>query len=556
MKYHYLVISLFFFFIKHVTVAQGSTFPKVWLVSVGIDQYKYNHILKKSSYSSIDGSYHFMRAYQTRNLLEFEPTMLFNASASYASIEKSMEKVFVENKNLSADDLVIFYFSGHSISVGNSIGVCPHDFDGSLRSILTKDKILSIVSKSKAKHKLCIIDTVEGELIESLSTAISKTPIEEFNQVRAKSGTSLIYIESVNKNNVYTIGAGNNGCLNNFIIRGLAGEANINDDAIITITELFTFIKKSIQDLDCSKSFSINVGNYDPSTPIMIIPKQLNLTDRFFYDPTDRIDLERANILFQAGNYQESFLLFKAHTTSSYFTPEMQIRLGKMYTKGLGTLRNRERGRHWYQKAALTGSSSGQYNYAQQLESSGDYSSAIEWYERAAKQNHPFAQLALGIIFYGEGERFGIPKNYSLAFQYFKKSAEQEVFPAQVLLSNMYTLGQGVIRNPAMAFELLMNAQANKMDDISPRDQLIDMVELNLAFFYLRGIVVKIDIAKAIEYFQRSADKGNAEAMYQLGLIYEYGNGVRKNVPKAIQWYSKAARIDHKSALSALKKLE
>ena len=43
-----------------------------------------------------------------------------------------------------------------------------------------------------------------------------------------------------------------------------------------------------------------------------------------------------------------------------------------------------------------------------------------------------------------------------------------------------------------------------------------------------------------MEYFRKAADMGNGEAMCQIGLLYDSGKGVAKNIDTANQWYLKA----------------
>lgn len=51
------------------------------------------------------------------------------------------------------------------------------------------------------------------------------------------------------------------------------------------------------------------------------------------------------------------------------------------------------------------------------------------------------------------------------------------------------------------------------------------------------------EVEKAVPLLKRSAEKGNAEAQYNLGYCYQSGTGVEKDIKKAIEWYSKSA--DH-----------
>jgi TPR repeat protein len=50
----------------------------------------------------------------------------------------------------------------------------------------------------------------------------------------------------------------------------------------------------------------------------------------------------------------------------------------------------------------------------------------------------------------------------------------------------------------------------------------------------------------------RAADKGNADAMYNLGRMYESGQGVAKDLKRAKERYSKAAGLGNAEAKSRL----
>ena len=50
----------------------------------------------------------------------------------------------------------------------------------------------------------------------------------------------------------------------------------------------------------------------------------------------------------------------------------------------------------------------------------------------------------------------------------------------------------------------------------------------------MRGIVVEKDVKKAVEYFKLSAMQGYGFAQNDLGLLYERGEGVSKDLKKLL----------------------
>ena len=53
------------------------------------------------------------------------------------------------------------------------------------------------------------------------------------------------------------------------------------------------------------------------------------------------------------------------------------------------------------------------------------------------------------------------------------------------------------------------------------------------------------DTAKGLKYYTLAADQGQAGAAFNLGVIYDYGQGVLKDRTKAIKYYTVAALAAH-----------
>ena len=56
------------------------------------------------------------------------------------------------------------------------------------------------------------------------------------------------------------------------------------------------------------------------------------------------------------------------------------------------------------------------------------------------------------------------------------------------------------------------------------------------------------DYAKAAEWFSKAAEQENAQAQFELGVLYEKGQGVPQDCAKAAEWYGKAAAQGHAMA--------
>jgi TPR repeat protein len=65
----------------------------------------------------------------------------------------------------------------------------------------------------------------------------------------------------------------------------------------------------------------------------------------------------------------------------------------------------------------------------------------------------------------------------------------------------------------------------------------------NLGYMYASGRGVKQDYKKAAEFCQKAADMGYMKAQYDLGVMYENEIGVKQDYAKAEKFYKKAADL-------------
>ncbi len=72
---------------------------------------------------------------------------------------------------------------------------------------------------------------------------------------------------------------------------------------------------------------------------------------------------------------------------------------------------------------------------------------------------------------------------------------------------------------------------------------------------YDSGCGVQKDYFQAIEFYRKAAERGFAQAQYNMGSMYERGSGVRRDILKAELWYKKAAQENHQDAKDALRRL-
>lgn len=70
--------------------------------------------------------------------------------------------------------------------------------------------------------------------------------------------------------------------------------------------------------------------------------------------------------------------------------------------------------------------------------------------------------------------------------------------------------------------------------------------------YYQKGGIVEKNIPKAIEYFEKGAERGNTECKVHLGYIYKNGVDTPINMEKSIYWFEQAAKENSVNAISNL----
>ncbi|KAM3578754.1 hypothetical protein VKS41_008773 [Umbelopsis sp. WA50703] len=144
-----------------------------------------------------------------------------------------------------------------------------------------------------------------------------------------------------------------------------------------------------------------------------------------------------------------------------------------------------------------------------------------------ARKGHPYAQMNLAAIVMRTKEDGG-----KTAVQLYELAGRGGIDSAWTELGRMHRAGLGVAQDHAKAMEYFRkgaqsgNAQCNFMLGVyysAPQDGS------------------SVDQAAAFKHFQKAAIKGMPEAQYNVGLRYFTGNGVEQNFVNAAEFYLMAA---------------
>lgn len=200
-----------------------------------------------------------------------------------------------------------------------------------------------------------------------------------------------------------------------------------------------------------------------------------------------------------------------------------------------------------FEKAAAQGLAKAQYNLgAIYRDEFNNFPVALSWFEKAAAQGNLDAQNSIGYI-YENGSGGKPPRNYffdengkntdpDLPYIEAKFAPYEFQLPSDPYSRAIYPMsefGQGVEPDLAKAIEWYQKA-ANKGHALA---------QTNLAYFYLFGIGVEKDEKKAFELYQKAAKQNCAPALKTLAFMYMQGLGTEQDVPKGFDTLVQAFRV-------------
>ena len=188
----------------------------------------------------------------------------------------------------------------------------------------------------------------------------------------------------------------------------------------------------------------------------------------------------------------------------------------------------------------------------------------LDDYRRQAERGEPRGQYNLGVS-YLKGN--GVEKNEAEAYKWFRLSALQGFADAEICLALCLGSGIGVKKNGAEAAEWMRRAAdhghekakelvrtmlkptmpetrtINIEDTLKAADRGDAQAQYDMGFLYSRGLEGKVekDDVKSAKYYRLAAEQGFMLAQHNIGCCYATGRGVAKDYAEAQKWFVLAA---------------
>ena len=217
----------------------------------------------------------------------------------------------------------------------------------------------------------------------------------------------------------------------------------------------------------------------------------------------------------------------------------LYYKLGSMFKKGLETDINMDKAIDYFKRSEEMNNKNGLYEYGKVLllgeNIPQDIEKAVKLLEKAIKLENINAKrfLALELI---SGEHLDQDIDKGLAM--LTECADSRDAYACYKLGKIYFKGDIVLQDLDKSEKYLLSAEDN------------EFTQYAFGKLYLQK--EKYDILKAVDCFEKSADK-NVWSSYQLGRLYLFGaEGLEKDKTKAVEWLTKSANNGNEYAQNML----
>jgi hypothetical protein len=234
---------------------------KIWAVVVGVGGYKHMPALKYTD----DDAYHmyaFLKSVEGGSLKEEQVKVLVDEEATRMNVLNTVHDVLLRADD---NDVIVFYFSGHGLQ-GSFL---PVDYDGYNNRIL-HEEIRDLMMKSKAKQKVVFADACYSGSILAMKAPVEQTLDRYYDAFKGTNGGIALMMSSKGEEFSLEDGGLRSGIFSYYLIKGLKGAADADFNKIVTISELFAYVKRQVVNYTAGAQTPTLSGNFDDGMPVAV----------------------------------------------------------------------------------------------------------------------------------------------------------------------------------------------------------------------------------------------------------------------------------------------
>lgn len=265
--------------------AQTGNTPNIYALVVGISNYTDENIPNlKYAKKDAEAFSAYLKTGPAGAISADNMVVLTNENATRANIMKALTQLVLRTR---ADDMLIFYFSGHGTNgiFDNEGYFLTYDteFENESGTAVSMNEIITKISRSTAKLKISYVDACHAGLFKSKNTkgnAIDNNLIQESIKTaiqNAHEGEVVLLSSSARQQSIESETL-QHGIFTYYLLKGLKGEADKGqkntsgyNDGIVTIGELNTYLTNAIEKETNFKQRPSVEGNFDDQFPLSVL---------------------------------------------------------------------------------------------------------------------------------------------------------------------------------------------------------------------------------------------------------------------------------------------
>jgi uncharacterized caspase-like protein len=259
----------------------NATYVNRWAIVIGVSKYKHESLNLRYADRDAEEFYNLLLSPVGGNFKPDHVVKLTNQEATTANVTRALRSFL---KKPGREDLVIIYCACHGtpdLDRPENVYLLTHDADPNDiagTALPMREIDLSLRENLLSERVVIFADTCHSAAIgggmgrrsTGNNTALVNRYLEEVSTARG--GIALLTSAEANEVSFEdTRWGGGHGVFTHYLLRGMMGEADINQNGFVTVGELFEYVRAKVQEATEHRQHpSIGTNPYDRNLPLAI----------------------------------------------------------------------------------------------------------------------------------------------------------------------------------------------------------------------------------------------------------------------------------------------
>ncbi len=191
-----------------------------------------------------------------------EVMVLKDSMATGDNVRRQMKAFFSQ---ATQNDVIMFFFSGHGIKSG----FCAHDYFQSYTGALWYDDIKKIFNGIKAHGKIIMADACFSGKLRSKKDTVTAQSLRLAGKQQV-----MLFLSSRGEEVSYESPSMTNGYFTTYLVEGLRGAADVNNNGKVTAIELSNYVASKLKVALGNQQHSVMWGNFSKGWILAKVPQQ------------------------------------------------------------------------------------------------------------------------------------------------------------------------------------------------------------------------------------------------------------------------------------------